>query len=170
VANIITQPLALNEMLEKILDYFISIFKRIDRGFIILTHIETNEISEVVSRLRDESKNSAMDYNINVFSQVIKDRQAVMIADIQDVSDSGFSDTLKMMKIGSVICIPLICRSQVFGVIYLDTIDKTHGFRENDLSLLTALSSPIALAIENSWLHSRELTRKNKSELEKTQV
>jgi len=157
-------------MLEKILDYFFSLLKRIDRGFIILIHIETNEISEVVSRLRGESNNCVMDYNINVFNQVIKDRQAVMIADIQDVSESEFSDTLKMMKIGSVICIPLICRSQVYGVVYLDTIDKAHGFRENDLSLLTALSSPIALAIENLWLRSKEITRKSKSELEKTQV
>ncbi|MBW2652893.1 MAG: GAF domain-containing protein, partial [Deltaproteobacteria bacterium] len=86
---------------------------------------------------------------------VLKDKQALMISDVHTESDISFSGTLKLMKVGSVMCIPLISRSQIYGVIYVDTIDKTHGFRKEDLSLLNALSAPATLAIENSILYDR---------------
>ena len=44
---------------------------------------------------------------------------------------------------------------QGHGVLYVDSIKKPHGFRKEDLDLLTALSSPAALAIENSVLSSK---------------
>jgi 3',5'-cyclic-nucleotide phosphodiesterase len=157
VAHIVTQPLELDDVLDKILDYFFGLLKRIDRGHIILIDIETRDISKVLSRSRSNTAKGTMGYDLNVVSQVINDKKAVMISDIQEASDSnkGFSGTLKLMKIGSVMCIPLINRSKVYGVIYLDTIDKTHGFRDDDLSLLTALSGPAALAIENIYLRSK---------------
>jgi GAF domain-containing protein len=41
------------------------------------------------------------------------------------------------------------------GVLYVDSVQKPHGFREEDLDLLTALSSPAAVTIENSVLQSK---------------
>jgi PleD family two-component response regulator len=38
----------------------------------------------------------------------------------------------------------------------------THGFRKDDLLLLTSLSTPIALAIENAVLHARSKRAENK--------
>jgi len=52
----------------------------------------------------------------------------------------------------------LISRSQIRGVIYVDSVSKPHGFRNDDLSLLTALSSSAAIAIENALLYAREDT------------
>ena len=60
------------------------------------------------------------------------------------------------MKIGSVMCVPLMSKSQLWGVIYVDSVYNAYGFREEDLDLLTALGSPIALAIENAFLRSGE--------------
>ena len=47
-------------------------------------------------------------------------------------------------------------RSQLWGVIYIDSIEKAYGFREEDLDLLTALSNPVVLVIENAFLRSSE--------------
>ncbi len=72
------------------------------------------------------------------------------------VNEDGrdISESMQLMKVRSVICVPLISRSRVRGVIYLDSIKEPFGFREEDLHLLTALSSPAAIAIENDWLYS----------------
>ena len=51
-------------------------------------------------------------------------------------------------------CVPLISRSKVRWVIYLDSVNKPNGFRKEDLSLLTSLSGPAALAVENALLFS----------------
>ena len=65
---------------------------------------------------------------------------------------AAFSDGLVGVK--SVMCVPLISRSQIRGVIYVDSVDKPYGFRDEDLYLITALSSPAAIAIENALLYS----------------
>jgi hypothetical protein len=39
-------------------------------------------------------------------------------------------------------------RSKIRGVIYVDSIEKPYGFRKEDLSLLTDLSSLAAIAID----------------------
>jgi len=36
----------------------------------------------------------------------------------------------------------------------VDSITKPYGFRGEDLHLLSAVSSPVAIAIENAFLHS----------------
>lgn len=64
------------------------------------------------------------------------------------------SESMELMKIRSVMCVPLISKSQIRGVIYVDSLNKPNGFRNEDLSLLTALSSPAAIAIENAFLCS----------------
>ncbi|MBW2284964.1 MAG: GAF domain-containing protein, partial [Deltaproteobacteria bacterium] len=56
--------------------------------------------------------------------------------------------------IRSVMCVPLISRAQIRGVIYVDSVNQPFGFRKEDLKLLTALSSPAAIAVENALLHS----------------
>ena len=67
----------------------------------------------------------------------------------------NLSESMQLMKIKSVMCVPLISRSTVRGVIYVDSVSKPHGFRKEDLSLLTALSIPAAYAIENALLHPK---------------
>jgi putative methionine-R-sulfoxide reductase with GAF domain len=60
-----------------------------------------------------------------------------------------FSKTSELPKSGSTICMPLINKSQIRGVIYLDSIGKPNGFRLEDLELLGAISSIIALILDN---------------------
>jgi signal transduction histidine kinase/ActR/RegA family two-component response regulator len=61
---------------------------------------------------------------------------------------------MEIMKIKSVMCVPLISKSKIRGAIYVDSVSKPYGFRKEDLSLLSALSSPAAIAIENATLYS----------------
>jgi signal transduction histidine kinase len=64
------------------------------------------------------------------------------------------SESMEIMKIKSVMCVPLTSRSKVRGAIYVDSVSRPYGFRKEDLSLLTALSSPAAIAIENAMLYA----------------
>jgi GAF domain-containing protein len=59
-------------------------------------------------------------------------------------------ETLKLLNIKSVMCVPLISGSKLWGVLYADSVTKPYGFRGEDLHLLSALSSPVAMAIENA--------------------
>jgi GAF domain-containing protein len=72
------------------------------------------------------------------------------MSDTYSAAEKEISESMKIMKVRSVMCVPLISRSQIEGVIYIDSVERPHGFRDEDLALLTALSSPTAIAIENA--------------------
>jgi transcriptional regulator with GAF, ATPase, and Fis domain len=155
VSHVLGQSLDINEMLEKILAYIFDLLKRIDRGAIILINDETGEVKQVIIRNKEGLTDNSMRYSEAVVDRALETGKAVMIPDAQAEDASELADTLELAEIGSVMCVPLISKSEVRGVIYVDSLQKPYGFRREDLSLLTALSSPAAIAIENALLHER---------------
>jgi sigma-B regulation protein RsbU (phosphoserine phosphatase) len=134
--------------LRKFLHHIFQLFKRIDRGAILLTDPETGRISEAASRIRKDLDPQVVEYNLDVVNRVIKDGKAVMVSDVQADDKKDLPDTAEIKGIKSVMCVPLIGKSKVFGVIYVDSIKKPHGFRKEDLSIFTVLSDRAATALE----------------------
>jgi phosphoserine phosphatase RsbU/P len=151
VSDLLKESLELNEVLDKIMSHILDLLIRVDRVFIVLIDTKTMDISKVISKSRGDHFDKDMEYSQDIVDQVIKDKKAVMISNTYSQEEIEYSDSLELLRTGSAICVPLISRSQIRGVIYIDTIGKTHGFRGEDLELLNALSSIIALIIiENS--------------------
>lgn len=156
VSNVLARSLSIHEISEKILGYIFDLLKRIDRGAIILIDKETGEVSEVITRLKEHIDDTHAKYSPDVVDRVITDGKAVIVLDTSAEDEDDLSDTLKILKIGSVMCVPLVIRSKIRGVIYVDSIEKPYGFRKEDLSLFKALSSRAAIAIENASIYSRK--------------
>ena len=135
-----------------VLDYILSVLNRIDRGFILFVNDEDGEIFEVVSSAKEDLQ-SKPEFSQDVVNRVIEKGEAVMIPDIHRADDKCFSDTLKLSRIKSVLCVPLLGKDHTLGVIYLDSINNAPGFRKEDFSLLHILSDPLALALENTLIH-----------------
>jgi GAF domain-containing protein len=155
VSHVLGQTLDINEMLEKILEYIFDLLKRIDRGAIILVNDKTEDTRQVIIRNKEGLIDHTMRYSKAVVERVLETGKAVMIPDAQTEDTSELAKTMELVEIGSVMCVPLINKSEIRGVIYVDSLQKPYGFRREDLSLLTALSSPAAIAIENALLHER---------------
>ena len=154
VSNVLMESSDLREIAEKILNYIFRLLKRIDRGVLILIDRKTGKISEAITESSKSIDDKSKKYSRDVVDRVIREGKAVMIPDAQTGEDVELLETLKLMKIGSVMCVPLISRSQMLGAIYVDSLHKPYGFRKEDLSLLTAFASRAALAIENALLYA----------------
>ncbi len=156
VSNVLNQSLDINRILERMLDYIFDLLKRIDRGVIILVDHETGEYSSVISRSTKNGDNNRKYplYSKTIVNKVIKSGKAIIMMDTFGQDEADISESMELMKVKSVMCVPLISKSQVRGVIYVDSLKIPYGFREEDLSLLSALSSPAAIAIENALLYS----------------
>lgn len=154
VSDALITTSSLDETISKALGYLMDLLKRIDRGAIIVVDNETNKIVKTETSFNESLPKNMMTYSTQVVEQVVQGKKAVMIPDVYAEDDTDLTGTLKLMKIGSVICVPLISRSQIRGAIYVDSFRNPNGFRRHDLSLLTTLSAPLAVAIENATLHS----------------
>ena len=152
VSDLLTENLPINETLEKILDYVFDLLKRIDRAAFILVDPETEKILDLISRTAKPSADTTTVYCPDVVRGVMEDRKPLVISNVEIKMENELIDTLKILKIESVMCVPLISSSQIMGVLYVDSLERPFGFRKEDLSLFVDLCQRTALAVEHERL------------------
>ncbi|MGD9159328.1 MAG: ATP-binding protein [Desulfobacteraceae bacterium] len=169
ISNIINQSLDINEIMQKVLDYLFELLKRIDRGFVILVDGETGEFTNVISRIAKSVDDGSMSYSYSktIVDAVIRSGKPLTILDTFGQEEADISESMEMMHVKSVMCVPLVCKEKVQGVLYVDSVKIPYGFREEDLALVTALCSTAAIAIENASLYRNleSVVEKRTSEL-----
>lgn len=150
VSDLLTRSTDIRETLKEILNCIFELLVRIDRAAIILLDSEKAKIKEVIYRMREGVDDQR--FSTEVLEHVIQLKEAFMISDADTQQGEDVPDTLKLLNIKSVMCVPLLNRAKLVGVLYVDSIRKPYGFRGEDLHLLSAMSSPVAMAIENAPL------------------
>ena len=152
VSDLLTENLPINETLEKILDYVFDLLKRIDRAAFILVDPATEWILDVISRTAKPSADTTTVYCPDVVRGVMENREPLVISNVEIEMENELIDTLKILKIESVMCVPLISSSRIMGVLYVDSLERPFGFRREDLSLFVDLCQRTALAVEHARL------------------
>ncbi len=165
VSTVLMQTLDKDDICEKIIETLFLYFKRINSGVILLTDDKTGDLKVIKARSRNSKKPIKPQYSRTIVNRVMRDGRAVIMSDTDREDKSNLSDSMKTMRIKSVMCVPMICKSGIKGVLYAHSVNVAPGFRKEDLLLLSALSSPAALAIENSLLYSQR--KKGEEELMK---
>ena len=158
VSHILKQSLNINEILENILQDLLDLLKRIDRGVFILVDGKTGELSDPIALIKKENREPSKSFSRTIVSRVMTGGKPVIMLDTLNEDEADLSASMHSMKVRSVMCVPLISRSKLRGVIYVDSVDKPYGFRREDLSLLSTLSVPAAIAIENASFYKKDDT------------
>jgi len=150
VTSSLTEEVNVNVMLGNVLDYIFDFLRSIDRGFIILIDSKTGEFSDVISRFREPGEHLPAGFNRDVVNRVIQEGKGIIFPD-PDVKDpEDMEDTLDLSEIRSVMCVPIASGSKTRGLIYVDSLKETYGFRREDLSLFTDLGRRAGQSIENA--------------------
>jgi adenylate cyclase len=165
ISTILMTTLDINDICEKIMNSLFSLFSKIDDGAILLIDHETGKVKEILSRSRHNEENVQYNYSRTIVNRVLRDGKAVIMADTSQEDVAELSESMEMMRIKSLMCVPLISKSQTQGVVYVHSVNTLQEFQIDDLYLLTGLSSPAALAIQNASLYSQR--KKAEEELRK---
>lgn len=152
VSDLLMKNLPIRKTAQEILDYVFDLLKRIERGAFILLEPDTGEVLEIVFKSRDPVDDVSKGFCRDVVNRVIQKKRPVLVLDADDEADKGLADTLEVLGIKSVMCVPLISGSQMQGAIYIDSLQKPCGFRKDDLCLLMDLGQRTAVVIEHTRL------------------
>src|SRR3954451_1578472 len=105
-------------LLDQLLDVVIQVTTA-DKGFIVL--MESGEpVVKVARNLRRETISDAVSHlSDSILAKVVKTRKPVIISDA--LSDDEFKNSLSVvnLKLTSVMCVPLLERGNMLGVIYV---------------------------------------------------
>jgi len=155
ISTLLMQSLEIGEIAQKMVDSVFSCLKGIDGAALLLLDQETGEYEQIAATSRDGMEKFQMTYSRTIVHRVLGDRKAIMMSDTSLEQEGDLSQSMIRLQIKSLMCAPLISKSQVFGVIYVHSTRMPFGFTRSDLSLLTALTTPAALAIENALLYAK---------------
>jgi adenylate cyclase len=152
----LTEKLSIKETLEKVLAHIFDILTRVDRGVFVLTDPDTKEVTEIIYKSHNPGDDATTVYCEEIVKEVIETRKPFFVSNAK-TDKNEFVDTLEVLKIESVLCVPLVSRSQILGAIYVDSLKRPYGFRKEDLALLMNLSLRIAPAIDDARFASEIL-------------
>jgi two-component system, NtrC family, sensor kinase len=144
----------LRAILEKVLGHIFHHLKRLDRGVFVLVNPETLKAVETICTVNKSSEDISASFSEEVIQSVLKAGKPLIFSKGYTEDKSGFVDTLKVQKIESVMCVPLIKGSRIMGTMYVDSLKRPDGFRKDDLLILLDIGQRVALAVETDRLAS----------------
>ena len=141
--------LKIDSLLEKILEKAFEIFPA-DRGVILL--MDEGKLVPKVVKLRGKHNEEGIDISRTIADSVCRNKQAILSSDATMDSRFGAAQSVIIQGIRSTMCVPILHKDKLFGILHLDTQDATGAFTEKDLQLLSTFVGQAAIAIENTFL------------------
>jgi diguanylate cyclase (GGDEF)-like protein len=96
---------------------------------------------------------SELGFPTTIAREAIDKRSVVIIPDLTALESRPLSQTASLLKIRSVLCVPVIIESEVVALIYAYKTDPSaRPFDQNDLQIAVAISNQTALTIQRANL------------------
>jgi transcriptional regulator with GAF, ATPase, and Fis domain len=156
------------KLFDMIVDHAIDIVKA-ERGFLLLRGADgTFDFAASRNFAGDSVAGSELEISRSLANRAIADGEAICAVNCAE--DERFRDvqSISILGLRSVLCIPMRDRDAVIGAIYLDNRLARRAFGNEDMRMLEALADHAAVAVRNARLFAAaEVTRKELEESRK---
>ena len=152
IGQIVNSSLDSDEVLRVVMDTIVRLTKA-ERGFLMLKDAD-GKLSTRIARNWEQETLSHSEYEVSqtIINRVITNEQAVLTTNAREDPRFGGQDSIVAYNLRSILCVPLMSKGDLIGVIYADNRIRTALFSQKDLELLTAFGNQAATAIENARL------------------
>jgi len=153
LAQTFNSTLDLDQVLNRVIDEVI-VATHAERGFVML-HEADESLSFRAARGIDQQTIDDPTFQVSrsVVEKVAHEGKAILTYDAQTDSRFNMRQSVVMLGLRSVLCVPLVIKNHTIGVIYVDNRLQAGIFSPSDLELLNAIASNAAIAIENARLY-----------------
>jgi len=128
-----------------------------ERAYLMLQEPDTAQLTIRAARNWDHESLSSQDavFSRGIVNAVIEEKQPVLTTNAQ--ADERFEEMASVMEhtLRSVVCVPLILRKDVIGVLYADHRMKDAQFGRDLLPLMIAFGNQAAIAIDNAKMFTK---------------
>ena len=156
VGQTISSTLELEEVLNQVMDRIIQLTGA-ERSFLMLQNEDTGEMEVSVARNVDKAVLAQADFSVSrtIVQQVATEGKPVATTNAQADPRFASQESVVAYSLRSILCVPLIVRDRVTGVIYADNRIRTGLFGDKERDLLAAFANQAAIAIDNARLFDR---------------
>ena len=150
---IINSSLDLDRALRLIMDTILEL-TRAERGYIMLRNEGSGEMTIRYARGMDQQdlESDSLVVSKSIVQEVVQSGEPVVTTNAQQDQRFAGQKSIVGFNLRSILCVPLILKGNVQGVVYADNSIRDGIFGRKELQLLVAVASQAALAIENAKL------------------
>jgi adenylate cyclase len=133
-----------------------SLIEGVERGFVMLFDGEGQVVqqSEVLYRNTEQpGPQPQIILSQKVLDLIRKERQPILIDDLSVDERFNASESLKISGLRSAMCAPLIGTNRLFGVVYVDNMEKASAFTQEELNVFALVAAQAGAAIDNAEAH-----------------
>lgn len=157
----------LPEVFEQVLDLLFEAVPA-ERGAILL--LEGEPALPVVKASRARHGTPITHVSRSIARKVMDELSGVILPNLMEDSAFRGQESILASGIRSALCAPLWLsgagkgKDQVIGLVYLDSLQRSHSFTQEDLEILSALANVAAAKIENARLVEESLEKRRLEE------
>lgn len=157
ISNSMVQTLELDQLLPRIVDQLLQLFKQADRCFLILEEGPGRHVTRAF-RSRQPEDAASDSFSHHIVQRCLETSEPFLTEDAVVDSRLQSSTSVTDLRLRWVMCVPLAgTDGKAFGVLQLDTQNRPKGFTDDDLRLLSGVAAQAAVALQNARLHEELL-------------
>jgi serine phosphatase RsbU (regulator of sigma subunit)/pSer/pThr/pTyr-binding forkhead associated (FHA) protein len=157
----------LGELFELVLDLLLEAVAA-ERGAILL--LDGSPPHPVIKASRSRSGDALTRVSRSIARRAMEERVSLLLPNVLEDARFKSEDSILSSGIRTAMCAPLWFtatgegRDSVIGLVYVDSLQQSHAFTEDDLRVLTALANVAAAKIENVRLLEESLEKRRMEE------
>ncbi|MBI2899667.1 MAG: diguanylate cyclase [Planctomycetes bacterium] len=156
VGAALNSTLRLDELVDQLLAIVFDVLVP-DRAFILL-HDETGALQVRGERVNEKCRlRGLVRVSRSVLNEAVERREAILTKDATQDERFSLRQSIVEQNIQSAMCVPLIKKDRILGVIYIDTLTRARSYSEVELHLVNGIAAQAAVAVENVLHYDRSV-------------
>ncbi|MFK8114926.1 MAG: SpoIIE family protein phosphatase [Rubripirellula sp.] len=157
----LSNALAVDEVLPKVLLSLFDIFPAADRGFVVMKNDNGDLVPRWVQMRSKHDETETVRISRTIINQVMTSKEAILSMDASEDSRFDSSQSIADFSIRSMICAPLTdSNGNSFGALQIDSTQGRGQFRDEDTDLLSGVAAQAGIVINNARMHEQALNQK----------
>ncbi|HEY9857427.1 MAG TPA: diguanylate cyclase, partial [Stenomitos sp.] len=165
--NSLSRKISTTLVMEEVLDLVVQLTLEVttaERGFLLLWEQDRLNCRAAFKQGGERLDPQSQTISHSICQQVLDSGQSLCVEDASSDEQLQVQASIMDLNLRTVMCVPLIAKQTVLGLLYVDSQAIVNHFTERDLELLEAIANHASVAIENAHLYT-QLARRA-SELE----
>ena len=141
----------LADLLEALIDQVIEVTGA-QRGFLILLEGGVPKVAVGRNVQKESLADATTLFSDSIVAQVVRERKPLILSDALQHENFKASVSVVKLQLSSVMCVPLLERGRLLGVIYVGNSQIASLFDPSSLEILTVFAAQASLIIQNALL------------------
>jgi serine phosphatase RsbU (regulator of sigma subunit) len=136
------------------IEQLVTMLPHAERGFVMLWDSHLDRFVPGAARTRDGATDTIVASH-TLLSEVLTRKEAVLVANIGSDAKFASAESIFALKMRTAVCAPVRFQDQMFGVIQADSTSHAEPFTREDVDVVLALASQLAMALAYARLHAK---------------